>query len=135
MTVPGCTNCGSATADQDGLCKPCRIERDEGPEAKKRYYRELGRKGAYSKNKGDGGLEPEELPKLETYDDAKMWLEAIGRAVATGRLKDRSAQAGIRAVEAWLKAESDRLEATEELQELRKDIEELKQQQGWGPGA
>lgn len=126
MPGTGCTKCGSATAGEDGLCKPCRIERDEGPEAKRRYYRELGRKGGYASGTGQEGLDPEELPELETFEDAKMWLEAIGRATATGRLKDRSAQAAIRAVEAWLKAEDDRLEA-EQLNRLMDAISEAKE--------
>lgn len=121
----GCKNCGSAAAGEDGLCKPCRIERDDGPEAKRRYYRDLGRKGGYASGTGQEGLDPEELPELETFQDAKLWLEAIGRATATGRLKDRSAQAAIRAVEAWLKAEDDRLEA-EQLNNLMSALAEWK---------
>lgn len=71
------------------------------------------------------GLMPDELPPLETHEDAKMWLEAIGRAVATGRLEDRSAQAAIRAVSEWVKTEGER--ATREvIDDLKDEIEQLR---------
>lgn len=83
-----------------------------------------GTRGAYASHKG--GLKDQELPKLEDHEDAKRWLELIGRAVATKRLSDRRAQAAIRAVEAWMKAEAEQLgaEAIEGLQERLSELED-----------
>ncbi len=55
----------------------------------------------------DGQPRPRnEPPELRTHEDAQNWLETIGRAVATGRLSDRQAQAAIRTVAEWVKAEA-----------------------------
>ena len=62
---------------------------------------------------------------LESHQDAKRWLETIGRAVATGRLGDRAAQAAIKAVSEWVKAEGERVGAVE-FEQLREDVEKLK---------
>ena len=69
---------------------------------------ERGRRGGLAtKRRGmSPGLAAEELPKLQSHEDAQAWLETIGRAVATGRLSDRQAQAAIRAVAEWVKAEA-----------------------------
>lgn len=114
--MPGCDNCGSATADEDGLCKGCRIERDEGPEARKRYYRELGRKGGYASGTGRGGLDRDELPPLDSHDAAETWCDAVGRAVVVGRIGHNEAKAALRAVREWREsrdqgAMSERLDA------------------------
>ena len=67
----------------------------------------------------------DDLGSLETVRDAQGWLEAIGEGVVTGRLKPQEATAGVRAVETWLKAESERLKI-EDLEELRAQVAELK---------
>ena len=86
-----------------------------------------GRKGAEAtaKKLRGGGLDPRELPELHTLENAKEWLALIGAAVVTKRLDARDAQAGIRAVEAWLKAEGERATA-EVLDELRAEIDRVK---------
>lgn len=91
----------------------------------------IGRKGAAStaaKLRG-AGLAPSDLPHLDSHDAAKQWLETIGRAVATGQIPDRSAQAAIRAVEAWLKAEGDRL-TVQVVEELKKEVDRLRSELG-----
>ncbi len=50
------------------------------------------------------GLEDEELPPLDCPHAAAAWLEIVGRAVATGRLSNRDADAVTRAVKEWLRA-------------------------------
>ncbi len=55
----------------------------------------------------------------------RTWPETIGQAVATGRLSDRQAQAAIRAVAEWVKAEGERATA-EVINELRSDLERVK---------
>ncbi|MDE3001984.1 MAG: hypothetical protein OXU38_01840 [Gemmatimonadota bacterium] len=62
---------------------------------------------------------------MTSHADAQSWLETIGRAVASGRLPERQAQAAIRAVAEWVRAEGERA-AVEVLDELRAEIDELK---------
>jgi hypothetical protein len=68
------------------------------------------------------------LGALRTHEDAKRWLEEIGMAVVTGKIGNRESVAGIRAVEAWLKAEGERVtmqvvkEVKEELARLKEDL-------------
>lgn len=90
--------------DESGYCHA------HGPGARERMA-ERGRKGALSlrrKVKGSG-LAEDDLGPLESHEDSKRWLGVLGRAVASGKLGDRAAQAAVRAVEAWLKAEGERL--------------------------
>lgn len=70
------------------------------------------------------GLTPEELPALEGHAEAKLWLEKIGRAVATGRLEERAAHAATRAVKAWLDAHAGQL-VSEDVELLRARLREL----------
>lgn len=80
--------------------------------------------GALASRRSDG-LEDDELPALRSHEDAKRWLEAIGRAVCLGRLRESAAQAAIRAVEAWLKAEAERLTA-HVVEDLRLEVDRVK---------
>ena len=86
-----------------------------------------GRKGAEAtaKKLRCVGLGPHELPDLRTHEDAQNWLEIIGRAVAVGRLSDRQAQAAIRAVAEWVRAEGERATA-EVINELRSEVDRVK---------
>lgn len=121
-----CSSCGAAGVGKDGLCKACRIERDEGPEAKREYMAKIGRRGAYSLHSQKAkGLDEKELPPLESHEDAKQRLDLISRAVLTGRIGDRPAQAAIRGVEAWLKAEGERL-AAQVVEELKVEVDRIK---------
>ena len=90
---------------------------------------ERGRKGglATKRKNASPGLGAEELPDLRTHEDAQAWLQTIGRAVATGRLSDRQAQAAIRAVAEWVKAEGERATA-EVINELRSDLDRVKRE-------
>ena len=74
------------------------------------FAREAGKKGglASAKARQRKGLNKSQLGQLESHEDAKRWLRLIGEAVVTQVLDKGDAQAGIRAVEAWLKAEADR---------------------------
>ena len=88
---------------------------------------ERGRKGglATKRKAASPGLDPAELPKLRTHEDAQNWLETIGRAVATGRLSDRQAQAAIRATAEWVRAEGER-QTSEVVNKLRAEIDRVK---------
>lgn len=70
-------------------------------------------------------LTKEDLGALDSPQDALRWLEVIGRAVILGRIGDKAAQAGCRAVEAWLRANADK-ETQEQIEQLRADITALK---------
>jgi len=86
-----------------------------------------GRRGAEATRKRfqAAGIASEDLGGLQTHEDAKRWLEAIGRAVVTGGLGNREATAGIRAVEAWLKAEGERV-TMQVVGELKDEVARLK---------
>ncbi len=116
------TACGALPhlLDENGLCP---AHRPGGREA----MAERGRKGglATKRRNVSPGLRAEELPKLRTHEDAQNWLETIGRAVATGRLSDRQAQAAIRAIAEWVRAEGER-QTSEVVNKLRAEIDRVK---------
>lgn len=115
------TRCGSPESFVDPDTGYCHAH---GPEGSERMA-ERGRRGAESRwHEKPEGLDPEELPPLERHADAKAWLEAIGRAVATGRLADRPAQAAIRAVSEWVSTHGEELVA-EDVEALRGRLEAL----------
>ena len=92
------------------------------------FAREMGRKGglASAKARQRKGLDKSQLGPLESHEDAKRWLRLIGTAVVTQVLDKGDAQAGIRAVEAWLKAEVDRGVEPVVLDDLKADVKRLK---------
>lgn len=94
--------------------------------------RKRGQKGGINSGKARRkamGLDPSELPPLRTHEDARKWLEIIGRATATGRLGNREAQAGIRAVSEWVNVAAE--QATKAVvEELGDEIERLKEELG-----
>ena len=109
--------CRSPIVGLDGFCPAHR----SGGEAE---MRRRALRGGIASLRGKG-LDPAELPPLRTHQDAAHWLEAIGRAVATGRLADRSATAAVRAVEAWGKAHSEGA-VTADVEELREALNEFR---------
>lgn len=75
------------------------------PETPEDEMAERGRRGAEvsnSRRRHQDELLPEELPEFESHEDAKLWLDTLGRAVATGRIERREADPAIRAVQAWV---------------------------------
>ena len=72
------------------------------------------------------GLDRSVLGDLETVRDAQRWLRAIAEGVVTGRLKAQEGTAGVRALEAWLKAEQDRV-AEDDLAELKDQLAEVRE--------
>ncbi len=89
--------------------------------------REAGKKGglAAARARRRPGLDKNKLGPLDTHEDAKRWLRMIGEAVVTLALDKGDAQAGIRAVEAWLKAEADRVELVV-LDDLKANVQRLR---------
>jgi hypothetical protein len=47
------------------------------------------------------GLDPDDLPPLDSPQAAARWAEIIGRATATGLLSASAAQSALRAVSEW----------------------------------
>lgn len=77
--------------------------------------RSQGGKATARKQKPDG-LRRDELPPLESPQDAEAWCDAVGRAVVTGRVGHNEANAALRAVREWRESHesgqvSERLEA------------------------
>lgn len=112
-----CEKCGAVGVPaDDSLCHPCRIEEDQGPEARRRYLESIGRKGGTAKSK-QKGLRDVELPPLVDHAAAETWSDRIGRAAATGRIGSRAANAALRAVREWRQAH-DAGAVSERLEEL-----------------
>ena len=70
-------------------------------------------------------MDAEALGPLDDHSDAKRWLRLIGEAVVTGRLSNRDAQAGVKAIEAWLKAHGESVVA-KDVAELREALDALR---------
>lgn len=104
---------------EDGFCP---AHREGGREKMK----ELAQRGAQASkaNREPSGLDPEELGPLEGHADAKKRLDLICRAVLTGRISDRRAQAAIRAVSEWVKAHEGELTALV-VEDLQEEVERL----------
>lgn len=109
-----------------GLCETCGhcLSHCEHREEERREARSLGGQTTAKRYHRPDGLLPEELPPLESHADAQRWLDRVGRAVATGRIDNRDANSVVRAVEAWIKAEAERLGA-DAVHELRERLETL----------
>lgn len=83
-----CTECGARGVGDDGLCTPCRIGQENGPEARRRYFQNLARKGgqAAQAKRGRHRLDVDQLPALKDHGSAKAWLAALAEGVASGQL-------------------------------------------------
>ncbi len=99
----------------DGLCP---AHRPGG----KRRARENGKQGA---RKLRHQLVQDDLPPLRTPKDAEVWLERVGRAVATGVLSASKGGVATSTVRAWLQAH-DAGAVSDRLEELRAMMAELK---------
>lgn len=87
-----------------------------------------GLKGALRQGKGLH-LDTSDLPPLRSPKDAETWLERIGRAVATGRLRNRDGDVTVRAVREWLRAH-EAGKVTEQVQKLGEQVATLKKRSG-----
>lgn len=76
-----CTECGARGAGDDGLCKPCCIGQEHGPEARRRYFHDLARKGARAARAKRQGFATDDLPPLDSLQAAEEWLASLARAV------------------------------------------------------
>lgn len=121
---PACGHCKAHCAYNP----ECKYTEEEVQEARQRGGRTQKRQASEGE---PSGLDPDELPPLEDHDAAKLWLEVIGRAVATNRLGPREAQAAIRSVHTWLNAEAEQV-TREEMKELRSAVERLQAEVGDG---
>jgi hypothetical protein len=84
----------------------------------------LGLRGGM-KARGPRGLDPGDLPALDTPEAAARWLDVVARAVATGRLGYREGVAIVRALDVFLKAH-DHGVVSQEVAELRAALAEWK---------
>jgi len=96
----------------------CAMHRPGEAQANRRRRRQGGRKSK-------GALLLNDLPPLTEPADAEVWLERIGRAVATGVLPASKGQVATSAVRAWLQAHEAGA-VTDRLEELRTTVADLK---------
>lgn len=127
MNRARCTNCGSVAPDSSGLCKACRIERDEGPDAKRDYYASLGERGAESLHKARRGAPAaSEVPAApKTLEDAVAWASWTIHSVATGLVTTQQAREIANTIKVFIDAIEKR-DVRGEIEELREAVAELR---------
>lgn len=116
--------CGAPSSMIDPSTGLCPAHRPGGRDR----LRIAGAKGAEAtraKWRGRGGLSEDELPPLDGPEAAESWLEAIGRAVATGRLGHNEAKAATGAIREWLRAHEAGA-MSERVESLRKQLDRLR---------
>ncbi len=96
----------------------CAMHRPGDAQENRRRRRQGGRKSK-------GALLLNDLPPLSTPQDAEIWLEKIGRGVATGTLSASKGATAASCVRSWLQAhEAGRI--ADQVEDLRQKVEELK---------
>ncbi len=120
-------NAPPSLVGEDGYCSA------HGPGAATRMA-DRGRRGAasYRDSLRRKGLDLDELPPLETHEDAERRLDLISQAVLAGRLSKGDAMAGTKAIDSWLKARGDRL-AAQVVDQLRAEVDRIKAELGGRP--
>jgi len=104
-----------------GLC----YNHDPEKEEERNLARSHGGKMAARHLLQNKGLDTEALGALKTVRDAQRWLKLIAEGVVTNRLKPMEGNTGVKALEAWLKAEHDRV-AADDLADLRTQLQEVR---------
>jgi len=124
-----CAECGAIAVPRGSeVCRPCEIERDVGPEARKRYLSSIGSAGGRASSRKRGkGLSPEELGPLETHEDAMRWARTIALAAASERISASRATALRGLLREWRAAREGHVEEVE-LEELRAKVEALERE-------
>lgn len=97
------------------------------PEGSERMKQIAARGGKAAAAQGRDSLHPDDLAELETFEDAKRRLDLISRSVLTGQIREKTANAAIRAVREWVRAEGERA-AAEDLEALRDELERVKEE-------
>lgn len=111
------TPCQSTIVDPEtGRC----LAHQPGGKSKLRAAGRRGGKVAAARLRVERGL-VEDLPPLQTMDDARLWLEQIIRGVLVGQITPEQMQAARQGLLAWIDAQRDK-----QVLELRQQIEELK---------
>lgn len=110
-----CTECGAVGVPQaKELCKPCRLERDEGPEARRLYLQQIASKGAMASKakRGQHALRVDALPALEDHGSVKVWLPHLAEGVASGQVSKGLSAEVRKVLKTWVKVH--RQEVTDE---------------------
>lgn len=94
--------CGAPASLVDPETRLCWTHSEEGREK----IREAASKGgqATARRLKGKALDEEELPPLDSPQAAERWLEAVGRAVATGKLGHNEGRTVVKAVREFLRA-------------------------------
>lgn len=118
--------CGAPARLVDAETRLCA---SHDPECRERM-REAARRGgeATARRLTRPGLDPEELPPLETPQDAARRLDLIARAVGTGRLGHAEGRSMTSAVREWLRA-FEAGDVAERMEELRAQLDAIKGQE------
>ena len=95
---------------------------------------EIGQRGAESRAKKYelDGLDPDELPTLDTPQAAEFWCDVVGRAVVVGRIGHNEAKAALRAVREWRESHESGA-VTERLEQLMDALAEWRETGDPGP--
>ena len=96
----------------------CAMPRPGDAQENRRRRRQGGRKSK-------GALLLNDLPPLSTPQDAEVWLEKIGRGVATDTLSASKGATAASCVRAWLSAH-EQGKVSDQVEDLRQKVEELK---------
>lgn len=90
--------CQSTLIGEDGFCS---AHREGGSEEMRRR----GKKGgAATASRFREGFTSDELPELESPQDAERWLEILSKAVVQGRISQSKANLARKSLKVWLKA-------------------------------
>lgn len=108
----------SIVREETGLC------RAHDP-ARKDELRASCLKGGRATARKFKRIETEDLPELESPQDAAVWLEVVGRACALGRIGHNEARAVTSAVRQWLAAH-EKGELSDEIRRLAEEIERVR---------
>lgn len=114
----------------DGYCEAHR----PGGSAEMRRRGQRGGYASTARGRSPGGLDPEELPPLDSHEAAQEWAEVVGRAVAEGRLGKSEGNTILRAVKEWGRADIDRrtAKALKAAEEARRNVTRFRPE--YGPG-
>jgi len=115
--------------DAEGRC----VAHQPGGQERLREIAHLGGEATKAKNTG-AAFTADQLPAIETLDDASKALDAIRVAVLTRRISHNEANAASKAIDSWVKAQTATMTRTlvdelrTELEQRTKEIEALRKQ-------
>jgi len=124
-----CDECGAiGVPAAERLCKPCRIGKEYGPDARKDYLSRIAKKGAEATKakRGRHSLDVDSLPALADHGSVKVWLSALAKGVASGKVSKNLSQEVRNVLKVWMRAHKG--ETTDEVvEEIQSELAELRE--------